>query len=178
MSLRRRELFSAAVGFLVASVALAVGAYFWGTGVEDRIADRIGVEDARPLGAVPPVPTPHSGSPTAAGNETVGSPVGPPRGGDAAQQPDQIPGLHGEGGSDGGGDVDQPDGSPPAETPAQTPVVVDPSPAPSEPQPSPSPKPSRSPIADAVVPTIEGVRETVCNLTPAPCEALPMPVAP
>lgn len=50
MSLRRREVLSAVLGFVVCFAGVAVGAYFWSSGVEDRIVQRIGVEPGRIVG--------------------------------------------------------------------------------------------------------------------------------
>src|SRR5690606_25059004 len=54
MSLRRRELLSAVIGFVLCFLAVAAGSYFWSSGVEDRIVERIGIEQGRALDRAAP----------------------------------------------------------------------------------------------------------------------------
>ncbi len=192
MSLRRREHLSAAVGFLVAAAALAVGAYFWGSGVEDRIVERIGIEDGRVVDRPEPVHRDPRRAPSqsqappgiedsgvgegSTDTEETRAPVDP-----GAEQ-DPVPGKGGsddvpppgEGGNSEGPAPVNPPGVPPGKPIAGTHALPPPPSSPQAESPVTAPDPSqRQPVREAVAPVLEGVKEGTCSLTPRLCGLLP-----
>lgn len=178
MSLKRREVISAALGFVVCFAGVAAGAYFWSSGVEDRIVERIGVHPGRVVERDVQI------HPNPSKSLDSGSEGGPALGGSGQPLPPRGPGSGPAPAPPKGGNdpPPAPQPSPTASNPSPSattapstpissaPVVASPPPSTLEPAPTSDPpgliQSTVEQVDDAITPTVCGAAELLRHLCP------------